>query len=130
LKKNENDKHDGIRFWAYIVGIIVGVVSLATGVNFAVLDKAVPQIAVPDRFTGTEGARLKEEIEDLRRRVDQLPPRQLQINVALLQHDLEVLEAAFDSWIKNHDNKYVPASYLQTDINRLEKRIEELENNH
>ena len=90
--------------WLPIVVAVVGAAFGGGGSTWYVLSGGVgspslEQLARPDPFTGSEGQRLQKKIDliiadlvRLERRVDKLPPRELELAISLLRSDLNYLK--------------------------------------
>jgi len=100
----DRDKNNGNgRKYTPVLVAIVGAFVGSLGTVSVYLGTPVGQEAVrPDPFTGTEARSLESRIDTLERRVDQLPPRELELAVELLRHDLEEYERRIKRLENNH----------------------------
>jgi hypothetical protein len=90
--------------WIPIVVAILGAAFGGGSSTWYVLSGGVgapklEQLARPDPFTGSEGQRLQKKLDlimadlvRLERRVDKLPPRELELEITLLRSDLNYLK--------------------------------------
>jgi len=88
--KNNNPKN-GIRPYIPVVVAIIGAFGGGVGANYLLVSNVAPDLqtlARPDPFTGAQGQAIEKRLSDLERRVDQLPPRELELAVQILRHDL------------------------------------------
>jgi len=89
-----HDKNNGNGYkWTALLVAAIGALVGGSGSTYLVLSRGDLQgMARPDPFTGTDGSFLEQRLSKVERQVDQLPPRELELEVGLLRHDLNDLE--------------------------------------
>lgn len=102
----KSDNADDVRRWSPIVVALIGALLGGGSGTYLYLDRAgsahLQEIARPDPFTGTQGRSLEERLNTVERRVDQLPPRELELAVRLLRHDLDEIERRIEKLENEH----------------------------
>lgn len=92
--KTPNNPING-RYLLAIVAGAIGAVGSAGGTTYVFLSGLAPSqmetMARPDPFRGSEGDALKRQLNNLQRQVDQLPPRALTEEIALLRREIEFI---------------------------------------
>ena len=93
---NNGKNGDGAKFSAVLVAIVgaaigsSGTVAVYLGTPFG------EQATRPDPYTGTQGAAIEQRVYDLERRVDKLPPRELEFAVRQLRVDVDNIQERLD----------------------------------
>ncbi len=100
-EKNNNDR-DGIKSYIPVLVAIIVTFGATVGGNYVLVTDLAPELAAPDRFTGTEAKAFerrldahKLEIAELRREMDKLPPRELTERILKLEVGLHQLQIDF-----------------------------------
>ena len=90
---NSNDNNGNGRKHTPLLVAVLGAFLGSSGTIAVYLGTPAGQtVARPDPFTGSQGAAIETRLDTLERRVDQLPPRELELAVEILRHDLETIE--------------------------------------
>ena len=99
----DNNKRDAIKPYIPVLVAIISTFGLTVGGNYLLVRDLSPELIAPDRFTGTEGQRLKaeiaqvrKEIVDLKLKINSLPPRALLDRIIKIETTLDRLEREVD----------------------------------
>ena len=96
------NKNDGSKYTPILVAIIGAFLGSSGTIAIYLGTPAAQELARPDPFTGTQGRSLEERLSTLERRVDQLPPRELELGVSLLRHDLDEIQRRIERLENEH----------------------------
>ena len=100
-KKMDNPKN-GTRLTPVVVAIIGAFLGSSGTIAVYLGTPAAKEITRPDPFTGTDAAFLEQRVATVERRVDLLPPRELELAVNLLRHDLDEIARRIENLESEH----------------------------